>query len=347
MSSPRSCSPGRFPQSRELFLAGFAAWLGLCVYGAGLLDDNRAYGVVLCGYTVALVAVSQIDTPQNIFSVGVNRGAAIVVGISSLALFSNLFTTPNVHTSLSGKLAAAQQRVRDFARAILRQQRPGHDGRLRVAGRSGERATDCIYVVDDDRSMRASLSSLFRSVDLRVELFGSAAEFLSHKRSDGLACLVLDIRLPGVSGLDFQAQLQQAGIHIPIVFVIGHGDIPMSVRAMNAGAVDFLAKPFRNQDMLDAVAAALRRDEQMRATERSSEALRESFERLSVREREVMELVTSGLMNKKVASKRGPSEITVKVHRSHAMKKMRATSLAELVRMSESLGLHPSKERQP
>jgi FixJ family two-component response regulator len=178
-------------------------------------------------------------------------------------------------------------------------------------------------------------------------LFGSTAEFLRHKRGDRPACLVLDIRLPGVSGLDLQAQLQKAGIRIPIVFITGHGDIPMSVRAMKAGAVDFLAKPFRDQDMLDAVMAALKRDELAREAEKSTQALRESFANLTPREREVMELVTSGLLNKQVAGMLGVTEITVKIHRSHAMKKMNAKSLADLVRMSESLGLHPQKGREP
>jgi FixJ family two-component response regulator len=190
------------------------------------------------------------------------------------------------------------------------------------------------------------LSSLFRSVDLQVELFGSTAEFLKHKRPDGASCLVLDIRLPGVSGLDFQAQLQQANIHIPIIFMTGHGDIPMSVRAMKAGAVDFLAKPFRDQDMLDAVAAALQRDRQVREAEDAATSLRANYDLLSPREREVMALVTTGLMNKQVAGQLGLSEITVKIHRGHAMKKMNARSLADLVRMAESLGLHKPKAHQ-
>jgi FixJ family two-component response regulator len=206
-------------------------------------------------------------------------------------------------------------------------------------------APPSVFVVDDDPSMREALDSLFRSVDLRVELFASAAEFLQHKRSDGASCLVLDIRLPGVSGLDFQTQLQKANIRIPIIFMTGHGDIPMSVRAMKAGAIDFLAKPFRDQDMLDAVAAALRRDEQAREAEKAAEALSASYELLTQREREVMVLVTSGLMNKQVAAELGLSEITVKIHRGHAMRKMKARSLADLVRMAENLGLHPSKTR--
>ena len=207
------------------------------------------------------------------------------------------------------------------------------------------KAAPSVFVVDDDPSMREALDSLFRSVDLQVELFASAAEFLQHRRPDGASCLVLDIRLPGVSGLDFQAQLQKANIRIPIIFMTGHGDIPMSVRAMKAGAVDFLAKPFRDQDMLDAVAAALRRDEQAREAEKVAESLRASYELLTAREREVMALVTSGLMNKQVAAELGLSEITVKIHRGHAMRKMKARSLADLVRMAENLGLHPPKTR--
>ena len=204
-----------------------------------------------------------------------------------------------------------------------------------------------VFVVDDDPGVREALSSLFRSVDLQVELFGSAADFLQHKRPEGASCLVLDIRLPGVSGLDFQAQLLKANIHTPIIFMTGHGDIPMSVRAMKAGAVDFLAKPFRDQDMLDAVAAALQRDREAREAEDSTAALRATYELLTAREREVMALVTAGLMNKQAAAQLGLSEITVKIHRGHAMKKMNARSLADLVRMAESLGLHQPKARQP
>ena len=202
------------------------------------------------------------------------------------------------------------------------------------------KATPIVFVVDDDPSVREALSSLFRSVGLQVELFGSAAEFLQRKRPDGASCLVLDIRLPGVSGLDFQGQLLKADIRTPIIFMTGHGDIPMSVRAMKAGAVDFLAKPFRDQDMLDAVAAAIQRDQQARQADDAASALRTAYGSLTPREREVMALVTSGLMNKQAAGQLGLSEITVKIHRGQAMRKMKAKSLADLVRMAESLGLH-------
>jgi FixJ family two-component response regulator len=212
----------------------------------------------------------------------------------------------------------------------------------RQMAESPTKPSPTVFVVDDDPSVREALSSLFRSVGLQVELFGSAPEFLQHKRPDVPSCLVLDIRLPGVSGLDFQNQLARAGINTPIIFMTGHGDIPMSVRAMKAGAVDFLAKPFRDQDMLDAVAAALERDRQARETESAGAALRANYEQLTAREREVMALVTSGLMNKQVAGRLGLSEITVKIHRGQAMRKMKAKSLADLVRMAESLGLHQS-----
>jgi FixJ family two-component response regulator len=206
-------------------------------------------------------------------------------------------------------------------------------------------AAPIVFVVDDEPSMRQAMSGLFRSVGLQVELFGSAAEFLQRKQSDSASCLVLDIRLPGVSGLDFQGQLLRANIRTPIIFMTGHGDIPMSVRAMKAGAVDFLAKPFRDQDMLDAVAAAIHRDQQARQADNAASALRATYDLLTVREREVMALVTSGLINKQVATQLGLSEITVKIHRGQVMRKMRAKSLADLVRMAESLGLHQKEHR--
>ncbi len=200
-----------------------------------------------------------------------------------------------------------------------------------------------VFVVDDDESMREALRSLFRSVKLRVETFGSTADFLRSKLADVASCLVLDVRLPGISGLDFQAELAKANINIPIIFMTGHGDIPMSVKAMKAGAIDFLTKPFRDQDMLDAVAAALERDRNRRKEEQRLTDLRARFEELTEREREVLGLVTAGLMNKQVAAELGLSEITVKIHRGHVMRKMAARSLADLVRMAELLGVRRTK----
>ena len=201
----------------------------------------------------------------------------------------------------------------------------------------------CIYVVDDDQSVREALGGLFRSVGYRVQLFGSTAEFMKVQPVNTSRCLVLDVRLPGVSGLELQNHLNREEIHIPVIFMTGHGDIPMSVRAMKAGAIDFLSKPFRDQDMLDAVAHALDTDRKRRYADQSVSAVRAAFESLTAREREVMQLVTSGLMNKQVAGKLDLSEITVKIHRGNVMKKMAAQSLADLVRMAELLGLGSTK----
>ncbi|WP_426426256.1 response regulator transcription factor [Bradyrhizobium genosp. A] len=198
-----------------------------------------------------------------------------------------------------------------------------------------------VFVIDDDASMREALARLFYSVQLKVEVFASTQEFLRAERPDAPACLVLDIRLPGLSGLDFQAGLMDADLPIPVVFITGHGDIPMSVRAMKAGAIDFLTKPFRDQDLLDAVSAAIERDKKRRDHEHAIADMRAHFASLTAREREIMALVASGLMSKQIAAQINLSEITVKVHRSHIMKKMEARSVADLVRMAEALGVKP------
>jgi FixJ family two-component response regulator len=203
-----------------------------------------------------------------------------------------------------------------------------------------------VFVVDDDASMRDALSNLFRSVGLRVEVFGSAHEFLQSTLPNVASCLILDIRLPRLSGLDFQAELAKADIHIPIIFMTGHGDIPMTVRAMKAGAVDFLTKPFRDQDMLDAVTAAIQRDQNSRNEARILADLQAHFETLTPREREIMALVTAGLMNKQIAAEIGIAEITVKIHRGSIMRKMAAKSLADLVKMAQLLDLQRATAQQ-
>ena len=200
-----------------------------------------------------------------------------------------------------------------------------------------------VFVVDDDPSMRRALTNLFESVGIRVEAFGSAPEILQSQPPEVPSCLVLDIRLPGLSGLDLQADLAKANIHTPIIFITGHGDIPMTVRAMKGGAVDFLTKPVRDQEILDAVQAAIERDRKRRDLEKTVSNVRSRFESLTSRERDVLCLVTSGLMNKQVATELGLAEITVKIYRGQIMRKMGAKSLADLVRMAEALGIQRTK----
>ena len=200
-----------------------------------------------------------------------------------------------------------------------------------------------VFIVEDDPSMQRALGNLFQSVGLEIEVFGSASDMLKSKLPDVASCLVLDVRLPGLSGLDFQAELAKANIHIPIIFMSGHGDIPMSVRAMKGGAVDFLTKPFRDQDMLDAVMKAIERDRKRREADKIVANLQAHLETLTPREREILALVSSGLMNKQIAAELGLAEITVKIHRGHIMKKMAAKSLADLVRKAETLGIRRIK----
>jgi FixJ family two-component response regulator len=229
----------------------------------------------------------------------------------------------------------AATRPQDVRRQLARVPKPGAIAVPRNVG-----GMDTVFVIEDDISVREALCGLLQSVGLQVQAFATPVDLLGNGRSGDASCMVVDIRLPGMSGLDFQATLVQAKINTPLVFMSGHGDVPMTVRAMKAGAVDFLTKPFRDQDMLDAVAAAIERNRARRSIEKATAELRAHLGTLSRRERETMLLVTTGLMNKQVAGRLGLGESTVKLYRGQAMRKMGARSLVELARMVESLGLH-------
>jgi FixJ family two-component response regulator len=200
-----------------------------------------------------------------------------------------------------------------------------------------------VFIIDDDRGMRQSIQDLVESVGLHAESFANGGEFLNRKRTNDPSCLVLDVRLPQMSGLDFQRQLAQAGVQIPIIFVTAHGDVPMSVRALKSGAVEFLTKPFRDQDLLDAIQQALQRDRAERDRQAEIHDLQELYDALTAREKQVMALVVSGMLNKQIASEIGASEATVKIHRGNVMRKMKAGSVVDLVRMADKLKLSPRK----